>query len=151
MASKNPTLLRNGTQKWFKVITLGVFLILGCAHGQVGNLPALVNSDESAEIFVVREDNILGGAVITTIAIDGTNIAAIECGEYVRLKINPGNHTFSVNVFLSLPDSLQYDIKPRSRYYIKVYPTFSKFHIEIIGAEEGEKMVHKSAYIPLSQ
>jgi hypothetical protein len=133
-------------------------MLIGCAsHGQLSTLPKYDNSTDVADVYVIRKKTITGAAISNTIALDYQNIAAVGTGDYIHIKVPPGNHTltakFPPQLFIG-PDreqSIELDTKSNSTYYIYVSPLLHRARVEVsvLTDEEGAKLVRDSNLIDL--
>ena len=111
------------------VVLIGLWLGAGCASG-VYRHPLLVSGDEpSAELVVLRKDEMWGAAVALLVRLDGEKLVKLRTGRYAefriqpdvyRLSMDPGN--FSV-VPAAVLDPLRLELRTRT------YVLLGKHHI----------------------
>jgi hypothetical protein len=82
-----------------KIVIWGALavLIISCAHGKTDHFPTVENRSEAAEVFVIRDNNLLGWGMSLKVALDDSIIARLRAGEYVTFYVNPGFHSLGVS------------------------------------------------------
>lgn len=97
-------------KKKVMIIIITAFLT-GCANSKIIYQPTLNKADEFSEIIVYRNYMFLGSALLTNLSIDGIPTAEFEGGEWVSIKVNPGEHIItSINqVNVSIADRKTFD------------------------------------------
>ena len=114
------------------VLTL---LLLSCAHGKTDHFPTVSDTSDAAEVFVIRDNNLMGWGFSLKVALDESIIARLRSGEYVSFYVKPGFHS----VGISKP-TLTVPFAKGEKYYFLISADYSKFGFEIqrIGNEKGE-------------
>ena len=77
-------------------LSMAAILTLSCAHGKTEHFPKVENKSEAAEVFVIRDNNLLGLGMSLKVALDDSIIARLRSGEYVSFHVNPGFHSLGV-------------------------------------------------------
>jgi hypothetical protein len=140
------------------LLIINCTMLIGCvSHGQLSTLTKYDNSTDFADVYVIRKKSIVGAGGSYTIALDFQDIVAIGSGDYIHIKVPPGQHTvtakFPPAMFIG-PDreeSIELDTKSTSAYYIYVFPLLhrAKVEVSILSEEEGVKLVRDSNLIDL--
>ena len=75
----------------FVLLLVCATLVASCTtHGRVGVLPAVLDTEQVAEIVVIREWRFVGGGANVTISLDGVALYGIAVDEHVVLRVPPG-------------------------------------------------------------
>src|SRR2546427_10320045 len=73
-------------------------LVAACTtHGRLGVLPAVLDTEQGAEIVVIREWRFVGSGANVTISLDGGALYGIAVDEHVVLRGPPGDHIVTVS------------------------------------------------------
>src|SRR5208283_1186897 len=72
---------------------LFLFALFGCATNPTHPVPALADSSKVSEVVVMRGGLIWGSGVAANVTVDGYIVANLFTSKYVRLKLNPGEHS----------------------------------------------------------
>src|SRR3989442_9705468 len=107
----------------FVLLMVCAALVASCTtHGRVGVLPAVLDTEQVAEIVVIREWRYGGGGANVTISLDGVALYGIAVDEHIVLRVPPGDHIVTV----SRRGPIMYDAatsvrtEPERRYYYRV-------------------------------
>jgi len=115
-------------------------------------LPKIAEPEKAAEVVVIRENTIYGGAKTFRILLDDREIFGINYGEYTRFKVSHGKHSIGVKCFASfgIPviDNIEIDLEPKVTSYYFLSKKFQCASIEPKLAQEGEVLVGKSTLRP---
>jgi hypothetical protein len=126
-----------------KTLTLTVLalLLLSCAHGKSDNFPTVSDPSDAAEVFVIRDNNLIGWGVSLKVALDESIIARLRSGEYVSFYVKPGFHSLGIS-----EPTLSVPFAKGEKYYFLIGADYSKFGFEIqrIGKEKGERWLTKT-------
>ena len=133
-----------------------VLLVLGCASGPIGSLPAIEPGQKVGEVFVVRNKNIVGSANSYYVMLDGHDIFAIRIGQYTKFKLVSGEHHVGVMCFVGWTPtwnehSLGFHLLPGGRAYFVISPNMSCADIKLIGKDEGERRINASKHVEMAQ
>ncbi len=125
------------------IVTLGMLtlLLLACAHGKTDQFPSIADTTEAAQVFVIRDNNLMGWGVSLKVALDESIIARLRSGEYVSFYVKPGFHSIGVS-----EPTLTVPFAKGEKYYFLIGADYSQFGFEIqrIGNEKGERWLAKT-------
>ena len=126
-----------------KIITLtavALFLI-SCAHGKTDQFPTVSDISDAAEVFVIRDNNLVGWGFSLKVALDGSIIARLRSGEYVSFYVKPGFHSLGVS-----EPTITVPFAGGRQYYFLIGADYSQFGFEIqrIGNKKGERWLKKA-------
>ena len=116
-------------------------LLLACAHGKTDNFPTVSDTSDAAEVFVIRDNNLVGWGVSLKVALDESIIARLRSGEYVSFNVKPGFHSLGVS-----EPTLSVPFAKGEKYYFLIGAEYSEFGFEIqrISNEKGERWLTKT-------
>lgn len=122
-------------------LTVIAVLLLSCAHGKTDQFPTVTNKSESAQVFVIRDNNLMGWGFSLKVAFDKSIIARLRSGEYVSFYVEPGFHSLGIS-----EPTLTVPFAKGEKYYFLIGADYSKFGFEIqrIGDEKGERWLSKT-------
>jgi hypothetical protein len=123
------------------ILTALAFLLISCAHGKTDNFPTVSDTSDAAEVFVIRDNNLVGWGFSLKVALDESIIARLRSGEYVSFNVKPGFHSLGVS-----EPTLSVPFAKGEKYYFLIGAEYSKFGFEIqrIGNEKGERWLTKT-------
>jgi hypothetical protein len=123
------------------VLSLSVLLILSCAHGKTDSFPTLDDSANSAQVYVIRDNNLLGWGFSLKVALDDAIIARLRSGEYVSFFVKPGFHSLGVT-----EPTLSVPFEKGSTYYFLISADYTSFGFELnrIGKQQAEMWLGKT-------
>ena len=129
-----------------KKLTLAVLalLLLSCAHGKTDHFPTVSDTADAAEVFVIRDNNLVGWGFSLKVALDESIIARLRSGEYVSFYVKPGFHSLGVS-----EPTLTVPFAKGEKYYFLIGADYSRFGFEIhrIGNEKGERWLTKTKLV----
>ena len=116
-------------------------LLLACAHGKTDNFPTVSDTSDAAEVFVIRDNNLVGWGFSLKVALDESIIARLRSGEYVSFNVKPGFHSLGIS-----EPTLTVPFAKGEKYYFLIGADYSKFGFEIqrISNKEGELWLSKT-------
>ena len=116
-------------------------LLLACAHGKTDNFPTVSDTSDAAEVFVIRDNNLVGWGFSLKVALDESIIARLRAGEYVSFYVKPGFHALGIS-----EPTLTVPFAKGGKYYFLIGADYSQFGFEIqrIGNEKGERWLTKA-------
>jgi hypothetical protein len=122
-------------------LTALTLLLLSCAHGKTGHFPTVSDTADAAEVFVIRDNNLVGWGFSLKVALDESIIARLRSGEYVSFYVKPGFHSLGIS-----KPSLTVPFAKGEKYYFLIGADYSQFGFEIhrIGNEKGEQWLTKT-------
>lgn len=110
-------------------------LLVACAHGKTDQFPTSVKSPNTAEVHVIRDNNLWGYGFALKVALDGDIIARLRNGERVAFYVTEGFHSLGIS-----EPSMTVPFEKERTYYFLISPNYSKFGFEIqqIGEKQAE-------------
>ena len=135
-------------------VLLVVLLLVGCTtpHGRVGTLPALSDPEQAAEIVVIREWRVLGGAANLTVTLDAAPLYGISTDEHVIIAAPPGDYVVGVapRGLGANEATVSVRAEGRRRYYFRV-ETGSMYYpgplLLPAAASVGEALLEKTSQV----
>jgi hypothetical protein len=126
-----------------KTFTLAVLALhlLSCAHGKTDHFPTVADRADAAQVYVIRDNNLMGWGFSLKVALDDAIIARLRSGEYVSFYVKPGFHS------VGIPDpTLTVPFAKGEKYYFLIGADYSQFGFEIqrISNEKGERWLAKA-------
>jgi hypothetical protein len=123
------------------ILTALAFLLISCAHGKTDNFPTVSDTSNAAEVFVIRDNNLVGWGFSLKVALDESIIARLRSGEYVSFYVKPGFHSLGVS-----EPTLNVPFAKGEKYYFLIGADYSQFGFEIqrIGNEKGQRWLTKT-------
>ena len=125
-------------------LTALALLLISCAHGKTDSFPTLDNPSENAQVYVIRDSNLMGWGFSLKVALDDSIIARLRSGEYVSFYVKPGFHSLGIS-----KPTMTVPFERGRKYYFLISAEFSKFGFDIqrIGDEKGERWLAKAKQI----
>ena len=125
-------------------LTVLALLLLSCAHGKTDHFPTVSDTADAAEVFVIRDNNLVGWGFSLKVALDESIIARLRSGEYVSFYVKPGFHSLGVS-----EPTLTVPFAKGEKYYFLIGADYSRFGFEIhrIGNEKGEGWLTKTKLV----
>jgi len=116
-------------------------LIISCAHGKTEHFPAVDNQSEAAEVFVIRDSNLMGWGVSLKVALDDSIIARLRSGEYVTFYVNPGFHSLGVT-----KPTISVPFEKGRTYHFLISADLTKFGFDMrrIGGQQADMWLSKT-------
>jgi len=139
-----------------RFVVLWALLLVGCASGPIGRLPAIEDQAQSGDVFVIRNSNFVGSGVSYYITIDGNDMFAIRVGQYTKFKLVIGEHYIGVKCFGGWSptwkeDSRKFSVLPQQGTYFIVSPNMSCADIQLMNPESGIEWIKKSTYVNMPE
>jgi hypothetical protein len=126
-----------------KIVTLTILalLLLSCAHGRTDHFPTVADTDDAAQVYVIRDNNLMGWGFSLKVALDDSIIARLRSGEYVSFFVIPGFHSVGIT-----EPTLTVPFAKGEKYYFLIGADYSKFGFDIqrIGNEKGQMWLAKT-------
>lgn len=127
-----------------KKIPLIVYLALvtiACTHGKTENFPDLEQSAETAEIFIIRNNNLLGWGFSVKVYYDEMLIANLRAGEHLSFFVRPGFHSVGTS-----DTQITVPINAGQKHYFLISANYTQMGFEIsrISKEKGENWLNKT-------
>ena len=116
-------------------------LLMSCAHGKTEQFPTVENQTNAAEVYVIRDNNLVGWGFSLKVALNDAIIARLRSGEYISFYIKPGFHSLGIT-----KASLTVPFAKDQKYYFLISPDYSSFGFEIqrIGEKKGEEWLART-------
>jgi hypothetical protein len=126
------------------ILTALALLLISCAHGKTDSFPTLDNPSDNAQVYVIRDSNLMGWGFSLKVALDDSIIARLRSGEYVSFYVKPGFHSLGIS-----KPTMTVPFEKGRTYYFLISAEFSKFGFDIqrIGNEKGERWLAKAKQI----
>ena len=130
--------------KKFLSLLIPVLTLISCAHGKTEHFPVVDNSSEAAEVFVIRDNNLIGWGFSLKVALDDAIIAGLRSGEYVSFYVKPGFHSLGIT-----KPTMSVPFEKGRQYYFLISADYSSFGFDIqrIGDEKGRNWLTKTKQI----
>ena len=107
-------------------LSLLTLLLLSCAHGKTAGFPTLDDPAANAQVYVFRDDSLMGWGFSLKVALDDTVIAGLRSGEYVVFYVNPGFHSLGVS-----KTAHTFPFEKGNTYYFLIRADYSQFGFEL--------------------
>jgi hypothetical protein len=108
------------------ILLLLTISLLSCAHGKTKNFPTLDDPADNAQVYVIRENNLLGWGFSLKVALDDAIIARLRSGEYVTFFVEPGFHSLGIS-----EPTLSVPLEKGKKYYFLIKADYTSFGFEI--------------------
>jgi hypothetical protein len=108
------------------VLVLSTLLILSCAHGKTDSFPTVDNPADSARVYVIRDNSLIGWGFSLKVALDDSIIARLRSGEYVTFYIKPGFHSLGVS-----EPTVSVPLEKGNTYYFLISADYTRFGFEL--------------------
>ena len=126
-----------------KIIALSVLVLvlLSCAHGKTDSFPTLDNPAANAQVYVIRDSNLMGWGFSLKVALDDSIIARLRSGEYVTFFVKPGFHSLGVS-----EPTVKVPFDKGNTYYFLISADYTSFGFELarIGEQQAQKWLAKT-------
>lgn len=122
-------------------VTAAAMLIAACSHGLAPSLPPAADPANSAQVWVVRNNNLFGWGLSVNVLLDGAVIAHLRAGDHVAIRVTPGLHRIGIT-----DSGMNVALEKGGRYYFLVSTDTSPsgFEIERLDVGRGEDWVAKT-------
>ena len=127
-------------KKLLLIVSLA-FLSIACSHGKTEKFPDLGQSAETAEIFIIRNNNLLGWGFSVKVYYDDMTIANLRAGEHLSFFVTPGFHSVGTSgTRVTVP------LNAGQKHYFLISADYTQFGFEIsrISSEKGENWLKKT-------
>jgi hypothetical protein len=117
------------------VLPLLVALLIACAHGKTEHFPTTATSPDAAEVFIFRDNNLIGWGFSLKVVLDDAVIAHLRAGENVKFMVAPGLHALGIT---KATETVA--LEPNQKYFFLISPDYTQFGFKItrIGTEKAE-------------
>ena len=126
------------------VLSLLALLLLACAHGKTDTFPTLENPAANAQVYVIRDSNLMGWGFSLKVALDEEIIARLRSGEYISFFVAPGFHSLGVS-----EPTVTVPLEKGNTYYFLISADYTKFGFELsrISNQQAQKWLAKTTPI----
>jgi len=116
-------------------------LLLSCAHGKTDMFPTLDNPAANAQVYVIRDSNLMGWGFSLKVALDEEIIARLRSGEYISFFVKPGFHSLGVS-----EPTVRVPLEKGNTYYFLISADYTKFGFELhrISNQQAQKWLAKT-------
>ena len=123
------------------VISLAACILLSCAHGKTDSFPSPDNPADNAQIFVIRDNNLIGWGFSLKVALDDAIIARLRSGEYISFYVSPGFHALGVS-----KPTVSVPFEKGKTYYFLISADYTQFGFELhrISDQQAERWLAKT-------
>ncbi len=122
-------------------LSLGALLLLSCAHGKSDTFPTLDNPVANAQVYVIRDSNLMGWGFSLKVALDDSIIARLRSGEYISFFVEPGFHALGIS-----EPTVRVPLEKGNTYYFLISADYTKFGFELhrISYQQAQKWLAKA-------
>jgi hypothetical protein len=127
-------------KKLFLMVSLAL-ISMACSHGKTEHFPDLAQSAETAEIIIIRNNNLLGWGFSVNVFYDDMLIANLRAGEHLSFFVTPGFHTVGTSdTQITIP------LNAGQKHYFLISANYTQFGFEVnrISNEKGENWLNKT-------
>ncbi len=123
------------------ILTILTLLLFSCAHGKTDDFPTVADTADAAQVYVIRDNNLMGWGFSLKVALDESIIARLRSGEYVSFYVKPGFHSVGIT-----KPTLTVPFAKGEKYYFLIGADYSQFGFEIqrIDNEKGKWWLTKT-------
>ena len=107
-------------------LSLLTLLLLSCAHGKTDRFPALDNPAANAQVYVIRDNNLLGWGFSLKVVLDDSIIARLRSGEYISFYVKPGFHSLGVS-----EPTVTVPFEKGNKYYFLISAEYTAFGFDL--------------------
>ncbi len=117
--------------KTFFILHLLALLLFSCAHGKTSQFPTVDNPADNAQVYVIRDNSLMGWGFSLKVALNDSIIARLRSGEYIIFYVKPGFHSLGVSeATVSVP------FEKGNTYYFLISADYSSFGFELFRISE---------------
>ena len=111
-----------------QTISLAVLalLLLACAHGKTDKFPTPDNPADSAQVYVIRDNSLIGWGFSLKVALNDSVIARLRSGEYISFYVEPGFHSLGVS-----EPTVSVPFEKGNIYYFLISADYTEFGFEL--------------------
>ena len=123
------------------LIVLLALMVTACSHGKSEHFPDRGQSPETAEIAIIRNNNLLGWGFSVKVYYDDMMIANLRAGEHLTFFVEPGFHSVGTS-----DSRITVPLNAGQKHYFLISAEYSQFGFEIsrISNEKGESWITKT-------
>ena len=107
-------------------LSLLTLLLLSCAHGKTDRFPTLNDPAANAQVYVIRDNNLLGWGFSLKVVLDDSIIARLRSGEYISFYVKPGFHSLGVS-----EPTVTVPFEKGNKYYFLISAEYTAFGFDL--------------------
>lgn len=139
---------------FFALLLSVVVFVSGCiAEGLIGNLPAIDDPNNAAEVHVIREKESWGGnrdSRAFGVYLDQNYLFGIRHGKYTKFLVPSGEYAIGVKVPRTPASRSRVKFEPQKKYYFKMrYASLSSPTLQPMEEKEALELLKKTVYMPI--
>ena len=108
------------------VLLLSAILLFACAHGKTNQFPTVEDPAENAQVYVIRDNSLMGWGFSLKVALNDSIIARLRSGEYISFYIEPGFHSLGVS-----EPTVSVPFEKGHIYYFLISADYTEFGFEL--------------------
>ena len=101
-------------------------ILLACAHGKTDSFPTLEDPADNAQVYVIRDNNLMGWGFSLKVVLDDSIIARLRSGEYISFFVKPGFHSLGVS-----EPTITTPFEQGKTYYFLISADYTSFGFEL--------------------
>jgi len=126
------------------ILTAVALALVACAHGKTEHFPSPADPSEAAEVYIIRNNNLMGWGFSLKVVFDDRIIARLRTGEHIHFFAKPGFHSLGIS-----EPTQTVALEKGQIYYFLISADYTQFGFEIerIGNLKGESWISKTKRI----
>ena len=123
------------------LLTSLALMATACSHGKTQHFPNLGQSAQTAQIVIIRNNNLLGWGFSVKVYYDEMVIANLRAGEHLSFFVEPGFHSVGTS-----DSRITVPLNAGQTHYFLISADYTQFGFEIsrISKEKGENWLSKT-------
>ena len=123
------------------ILTALALLLVACSHGKTDHFPSVEDPSNHAEVFVIRDNNLMGWGFSLKVALDDSVIARLRSGEYVTFYVKPGFHSLGIS-----EPTVTVPFEKGNTYHFLISADYTQFGFELhrISGQQAEMWLAKT-------
>jgi hypothetical protein len=123
------------------ILTALALLLVACSHGKTDHFPSVEDPSNHAEVFVIRDNNLMGWGFSLKVALDDSIIARLRSGEYVTFYVKPGFHSLGIS-----EPTVTVPFGKGNTYHFLISADYTQFGFELhrISGQQAEMWLAKT-------
>ena len=106
-------------------------VLLACAHGKTDSFPTLEDPADNAQVYVIRDNNLMGWGFSLKVVLDDSIIARLRSGEYISFFVKPGFHSLGVS-----EPTITVPLERAKTYYFLISADYTSFGFDLDRIDE---------------
>ncbi|MBT8367538.1 MAG: DUF2846 domain-containing protein [Deltaproteobacteria bacterium] len=121
--------------------TAMALLLVACSHGKTDHFPSVEDPSNHAEVFVIRDNNLMGWGFSLKVALDDSIIARLRSGEYITFYVKPGFHSLGIS-----EPNVTVPFEKGNTYHFLISADYTQFGFELhrISGQQAEMWLAKT-------